>query len=264
MRFKDYLNEERTSWVNPASKEELLEWIKKNAPEYCKNLLEGKAAPIYRGFKPSVDGIGNSSNFVRKAANTRNYINLFVSNEWHDYPPRNQSFICTTDSLYSTDYGVTHTVIPMDRARIGICPADDFWDSFNHDFGFRETFVNIHFVNQMLDEVVPWIHDAAQDWTKLKELLQSYTRDQMKYTYHDGNHTESTSRGLGFILDDRDVTSMYDWLKKALDPEQNRFKYTTAAEFSSPVDKEVWVSGEAAFLVGDIRRIRPWLEEGMK
>jgi hypothetical protein len=97
--------------------------------------------PIYKGFNDNtIDDSNiylyfNPTMETRKSKNTFNYYTLLFDNSPYigDFPKRSKSLICTSSCKTAwcyTDHGNPYRVIPFDNAKIAICPADDFWSSF--------------------------------------------------------------------------------------------------------------------------------------
>jgi len=98
-----------------------------------------KGYGIYRGIE--FYGSSKSPRFLeidpkkgepRKSANTFNYYTLLNDNspKWVSYPKRSQSIICSTLEGGAQGYGTMYYVFPYDNTKIGVCPEDDYWHSF--------------------------------------------------------------------------------------------------------------------------------------
>ena len=98
--------------------------------KYSKELV----APIYRGCSYYGQYFMRIPDY-RVSANTSNIYTFYTSNllpSWKDKPKRNKSFICSLSRLYAENFGEElYAVFPHNDAKIGICPNDDLWDSFN-------------------------------------------------------------------------------------------------------------------------------------
>lgn len=109
--------------------------IEKFLKEKCSIAYNLKTS-IYRGI-PS-DGtilFGDSSEHIRKSANTKNYYTLLIDYllpAWKDYPKRSRSFICTNNIDKTMSYGTTYQVYPIGNPLVAICSHRDIWDSFKY------------------------------------------------------------------------------------------------------------------------------------
>jgi len=70
---------------------------------------------------------------VRQSRNTTNLYTLLVDNssDWSNFPKRSRGIISYLD-IMPQDHGYEFLVIPFDTATFGLCPAVDFWLSFNY------------------------------------------------------------------------------------------------------------------------------------
>jgi hypothetical protein len=104
--------------------------------DYCMQAYKGytNGSRIYRGMQYDTDYyyIDPKSGKPRVSANTMNYYTLINDNSpyWKKYPKRSESLICTTDKDISEEYGISYVVLPYNGAKIGVCPANDYWFSF--------------------------------------------------------------------------------------------------------------------------------------
>jgi hypothetical protein len=100
----------------------------------CKKALKAadNGTTIWRGIQRSVPYylIKPLSNDLRPSRNTENYYTLIINNDtrWRGFPKR--QIICSTNRVESTGYGNAYVVFPFDGAKIGVCPKDDMWISF--------------------------------------------------------------------------------------------------------------------------------------
>ena len=194
MRFKQYLYEEKYQNLSTVSEDTVKDWIKKHASQYVQKLKDGRATPIFRGFKPDSDFmIGDSTTINRRAANTSNYTNLLVSNstEWKQFPPRSASYICSTDENVADSYGTIALMIPADNARIGVCSASDFWDSFKF---LSQQFNNVNGLNSVLGflnrEMKLGLNDEEMSFDEMKKALSAVSRENLFNLIDLLRHTE--------------------------------------------------------------------------
>lgn len=121
------------------NKNDLIEALKKS--RYYDAVMQMLDSPVklWRGNKDNVKGsrISIFTPGIRKSANTNNLYTIMLSNIPSDLPPRNRSFICSTDYKKAHDYsdgpGATYMVVPLvdwSGNYIAMCPDADIWDTY--------------------------------------------------------------------------------------------------------------------------------------
>lgn len=104
--------------------------VESNGTNYIYRGLRGRHFMDFMEVTPSKS--------VRRSANEKtNIYNLLVSDildNWSGYPKRSKSAICSTNKTTAASFGKIYVVIPQNNAYFGICPADDFWMSFDNTF----------------------------------------------------------------------------------------------------------------------------------
>ena len=163
----------------------------------------------------------------RKSANTYNYYTLWMSNnpQWADYPKRNRSLICSTDSRKAKIYGKTMIVIPLVDCKIGICPSDDIWFSTHPSLSRLTDWLSKHLLERW-----PTLHD--------KELTYDVFIQKLK---------EITSNGDSYYeLELEKLLKKYgnaeDVMNEMLNPNKNGFTISTWKNFNTKENREVWLS----------------------
>lgn len=254
MRFKAYLTEAGPQ-STPISKEEAYKWIKEKAPHYINALMDDPTfMPIFRGMPLKQDYIlGDSSKFIRKAANTSNETNAFVSSStrWKDFPRRNQAWICTSWEQTAWGYGGAFLVIPADGSHMGICPTYDFWYSFNE--GLKGTGVtDVQDLNHFFD----WVRKLSDyqldsdNMVKFREELKEITADKLTEMVgnHDGYEADTIRRVVKYMKKNP-IRNLEEFFEKTLDPNRNGFKWTTTDDYGGVNDsREIWITGECIFI----------------
>lgn len=238
----EYATKSRSKKVDLTAKQ-IINWIEKNSPRY---IVRAKSSPIFRG-KRSGDLVSMSSpqDFTRTSANTTNVYTELIDSfpSWSDYPKRSKSLICSTaDEGYITQYGDIHLVIPVDNAKVGICPASDFWGSFKTLQGYGIDDMNEF--NGAVEDIIGVSASVVPSSKKFKiKNAENYDKHNIVY----GSFTKNLMDRIVYYK-----SNLYDELEKVLDPKDNKFKHTAAAEFKDKTGnnvtdglegKEVWISG---------------------
>jgi hypothetical protein len=184
--------------------------------------------------------------------------------EWSDYPKRSKSLICATDADIADPFGEIHLIIPADNSKIGICNGMDLWGSFPHLFEALELKED----SGSMDDIMSDMHrllkicnpdsnsdNAFQyDYSKLKVAMKATTVEALQAWIPSANQAsnrfvlQTVLRYIDFMKRDN-CTSIYDFFEKHMEPSENGFQVTTAANFASSKHndgREVWVQGECA------------------
>jgi hypothetical protein len=231
--------------------------VRENCAQNIKDIVNRECV-VYRGdFRLEKENYlyldSNKTKEDRKAANTKNFSNLYMSNspEWKDYPQRNKSFICTTNPTYARGYsdGKIFVMIPFDNTPIGICPGDDIFGSFKI-FGYHRISRTVSEVLRALelsDDDNTWDDFKAADKAlkeKAAETDEKKWREIVMPFARDGAYNV-------VAIADKFTTSLYkDGLEKTFDlflgdPKKHGFDKTTIMNFASKNNNEVWFSGKA-------------------
>jgi hypothetical protein len=116
------------------SKNDYLKKIKKGQQVIARGSITNKSNMSYK-ITPS--------KYTRLSKNTLNYYTLIIDNSsnWANYPKRSQSIICSIGTegagIYS-QLGTPHIVMPVTDGKLGICPKEDMWISFNRVLGDQD------------------------------------------------------------------------------------------------------------------------------
>lgn len=227
---------------NPIDGDELLSVALSPTYKWYFEAFPYKAA-IFRGRR------NNSKNFLlvnpaavgRKSANTTNEYTLLMSNHptWKQFPRRDSSIICTTSSRTAEQYGYTYAVVLPQTFKVGICPANDLWASFDlSSMGLRD----LDRINDYLRSTVPSpkqdltyqeLADGINNYKFSVDSLPQSRREQvppLQYIYQTANTTGKTP--LDVVMD-------------VLDPYTNHFGIATTISGLRAVEGynyEVWTS----------------------
>lgn len=178
---------------------------------------------------------------------------------WKRFPSRTR-FIkgyTSIDRLGGTD-DEHYVVIPMDRARVGVCPNASFYRSFSQAESMGLTRVDNDGLATWIQEVFKGLSDIYPDaklqvrtpdtYADFKKMLKEVDKElkgnQSKFKKLLKDHEIPDSEKL--VLDDlldRHVTSTETYLGEKLDPDQNKFGSVHVESLSASADdREVWVS----------------------
>ena len=152
-----------------------------------------------------------------------------------------------------------YVVIPLDRARIGVCPDVAFYRSFSKaKEGMGISRVDNDGLGKWIEQVVRSLSelepDASlealapnnyQEFRKQLRALDSVLRGHqadLRKKIKSNESLEPADRKILTDLIDRHVTDAESYLAEKLDPEQNGFSSVRIESFSSVTgDREVWI-----------------------
>lgn len=209
----------------------------------ARRFMNGKA--IYRGLNYEATGDTvmvmdpAARKTPRKSANTHNYYTLWVdgSTKWSKFPKRSYSLICSTSIGTAESYGETYVVIPTIDTVIGVCPEDDFWDSFH-------TTLKSYQLNDFMD----FVHEIFLDQqitppTTYEGLLTALRTIKLEHLPEN-----RYSRFLVALFKEHGALQAFDYI---LDPVHNGLKLSTWKTFKFPSRREVWLSAPCVFIEFD-------------
>lgn len=264
--FKAFLVEQRRTRV--INKEEFENFVHMNCPKYLDNMRKNKyLSGIYRGVKTEDPYFyGDSSQHVRKSANTWNYYTLLLDHilpNWTNYPNRSQSFICTTYRHTAGRFGNTYIVFPKDGTKVGICPRNDFWDSFeivntlfktidmaNFNRIFNSLFLRIFGVHVSDDDPKEFKDNLKELDAAIKNAINAAGSEEKFINEIKTKYKLSNSPTILFLQELLKYNSIVDMLTHVLDPNKNGFE--TEVSQRIPIEykednQEVWFAGPAVF-----------------
>ena len=208
--------------------------------------------PIFRGMKNTgtfVLGDGDSVN--KKSANTFNYYTLITDNDptWESFPDRSKSFICTTNSIMARSYGTLYVAIPLESQNIGVCPHQDWWESFgdpnpsnvNEAIRLLSTHAKIMLSETNIKTFIEQLNEVSNVVSNDVSIKIPYNLEEIGY-----------ERG----------SSLYDAYVAYLNPINNGFVHTHNIETISD-RREVWMSGLVLFIDATVyfQTIVPMIEK---
>ena len=248
MKLKRYLQEDKdeelTVEINYTELEE----------DNCINLIK-KSYYIglnnkYRIYR----GINNDANYMyvnpklvtrRSAYASKNYytelLDFFKS--WKDYPKRSKSLICTTKygyaSKYAADSDGIYVVIPKNNAKIGVCPEEDIWSSFQEISNLN--FETLNDFNIDLAKLFTTIYDSPT--VSIVKACKNITKRTLEIydIVDDSNILIDFNKSNYFTL--------YEYLEHLMDPKLNDFELITVNDLSRyDTSHELWTDSECILI----------------
>lgn len=236
----------RAGEIDTFQRKKAFEFIQEN----CSEAL--KATPIYRGSQSgkSYRLIDTTGTPPRRAANTANYANLYISQmpEWQAFPRR--SLICTTELSYAKGYGTVFRVLPVDGTIIGVCPGRDFWgfpvlrkstkeitgseslpyylSHFNMDLADASDQVGINLSDGTVDAFMADLDKFARIWSRKRSITKLFGK---------------------FVTE---PSQLYKRLNYFFDPNTNGFTTTPIGSLRIGGNHEVWMDGKALMVNNDL------------
>jgi len=252
---------------NEITKQGAIDIIKNN----CKDFLKDKTPKIFRGIDHSNDTpdfllVKPSDGLLRRSANAGNHYTLLIDNSprWSSYPKRSRSIICTTSSEKALSYGECYCVIPFDNAKIGICPENDIWVSFEK-IGIKR----LESFTYDLDQLGVTDSDFSSMLSDFKKLEDKIVNGEIKmerskisslllrtfsgnpYSYDFG---EDTSDILVNYKNLENRPSLYEYIDELFDPIKNGFNLSSYKDMSKYLntDLEVWTDSNSIMISSGI------------
>jgi hypothetical protein len=226
----------------PLTTDEFKQHINNDFSEAYNQYLKGHT--IYRGDRGSFD-IQYIIPGNRKSQNTHNHYTELFSNileSWKDFPKRNHSIICTNSLSYAKHYRSNiYKVFPKNGTKLGICSANDIWDSFRV---FLEPMIkcDLDFDLSMFNSIVDTIM-----YKYGYEDINTFISDFKNKNKKEMPRTDAFNTLYNLLYDNKD--NLYNFLNNGFDPYKNGLKLININDYSSvPHDREVWFDGECIFV----------------
>lgn len=274
--------ESRSKYI-PPSKVEM--WLSKNHMVAIKQLMRGNS--IYRGLR------NTNSKFVyvrpsqteRSSKNTKNIYTALMDilPSWQGWPRRSRSVICSDSTEYAGGYtgpserwstdnsnlGALYVVLPKDGSKIGVCPQQDIWDSFDV-IKERWRSDNMNMFNESFDNIFQESYKFATGDDYYNEEIGELNGEAMDFFLHhiEGVITPVSLRRVRDMVNydlQHEIEDMLEYkfgAKKSwieyfddlLNPKANRFQLQTIEKYSpgvinSDIDMhEVWTESDCLFI----------------
>lgn len=243
MKFKKYITESRSKIIK--SEDELVELLTNNCQQSLKAYKKG--TKIFRGVDIEAPALFiDPKKYKRKSANTANYYTLLIDNspKWSKFPKRSKSIICSTSREKTFIYGDTYIVFPYDGAKIGVCPEDDFWNSFMNSLQTNLRFFNNELEDLMSQASIKFFSDKS--YKGIKDAFKAFDL----YLEQNPDKEPRFKKTWGFKWF-RDYFSKYNNIMKLiedkLDPSKNDFKLVKAGDKITN-DVEVWTDSKSILI----------------
>lgn len=223
-----------------------------NAIHKCAPALAAldQGVTVYRGihnagkqikFKPQMH------KGYRKSANTYNYYTLLLDHmqTWQAYPARSASVIASLSLTYAQGYGTTFLCIPEGDPVVGVCAAEDFWDSFPHmrdKLGYDVS--SLDDFNMCLRNAMRKLWHETDGISTYPELMQALEGISEKYNHMQHDDKIMLYEGTRRLWDYLQMKGLHAGINELLDPDRNHFAKHLWHELHAYADHnyEVWFS----------------------
>jgi hypothetical protein len=200
----------------------------------------------------------------RKSAYTSNHYNILFSeilSSWSEYPKRNNSIICTSNSEkaegYNDDNGIIYKVFPKNGSKLGITSKDDIWYSFNNSELLSETSLN--YLNHFIDFLIE--RDIIEKNFNWKNLFIMFKNEKFQEIFKSFINPEENpsigtiNRKIGkFFL--KNANNLYNYINEQLDPNKNGFQLITINNYNikSTINNsyEIWTESPCLLIRNDL------------
>jgi hypothetical protein len=228
--------------------------------------LEGNV--IYRGLRGSATypyWVVNPVKSYRVSRNTNNFYTGLLDKlpAWKDYPKRSRSIICSSNPAYCESYGNVVVVLPVNGAKIGVCPEEDIWASFRGTLhnrlgidslgDFNSFFVDaLYTINDTLGRLARELTEDSYDLFMKRmdaEVPPYVLSNSIKKTLNREWHM-APARKISTDLLENQTAGWEDYFNKLLDPKTNKFQIQTIETFHVDYVHEVWTDA-TSLLISD-------------
>jgi hypothetical protein len=226
--------------------QEMMDWAMKHAPKFL-----SQRKRIYRGAEDNIpNGLLDTTKLKRTSANSIGMYNAFIDRNWHGFPKRSESIICSSSEDDAELFGIIYLIIPEDSANIGICPENDIWGSFPVAYEIIEehsldTFETL--ISKLLSIEKPKLKgsDLRNPDLVAAELIRVKLEDIQKFKASENDFIDKSDiERMIAIMQKNNLNDLYDLFEFIFDPVKTGFRHITAENFNAAPNKEVWVSGK--------------------
>jgi hypothetical protein len=225
-----------------------------NDNEKVINLFKTDYSTSFKLFKDDslfFRGADNNNDIIiqnpiqRKSLVNKNFYNLLMSYlpSYSKFPKRDHAIIMATNSRLTEYFSDTcFFVFPKNGANMGILPANDIWNTFDHTIGDIQKFDN--FINIIMK--ITNNKFANKDYEHLQDMLLNFPND-----IKNGDIPSYKLNELkNYAYDDNKMTELYDnipqlfkYISDNMNPEKNNIKQYTLENMIYPEvegGSEIW------------------------
>lgn len=231
---------------------EAIDFIKINCSEIVQRYKKNRKR-IYRGIPTASYNdfffFGNTDISKRKSRNTENYYTLIMDNSpiMKEFPKRSESFICSSDASYASNFGKLTIAFPVNGTKIGICPTSDLWDTSQKKYD--KSFANI---NELITKLFSHFNIKKNEnnyqhfRTSIEELQTKLSNKSNLNKIYDLYDSEFNF--IQKMIKSKDLNKFFESVY--LDYE---FELQTTKNFNPPNNREMWFSGQCVFIYASER-----------
>jgi hypothetical protein len=180
----------------------------------------------------------------RRSKNTMNYYTEWVDNspQWEKFPKRSRSLICSTNVTTARTYGNVAAVVPIIDTKVGVCPQNDWWNSFRTtSYDHNPDEIN-RFVHEVLKDNGVFLNGRTVTYDEFAPHLRSADVEK-----HDASVFTEDLKDIAIELG-----GLVGLMDHVFDPAANGFKLTTWRQFGVTRDHEIWLSAPCVMIKLDI------------
>lgn len=180
---------------------------------------------------------------------------------WNKFPSRTRCIkgYTSVDRLGGQDSD-HYVVVPLDRSKVGICPTDSFYRSFEHVQKSMDVVrADNDGLSTWIETVTKGISDLYPEAKLTVKFPESYAefmkmlkavdtelkenKSKIKKLLKDSENLADAEKKVLSDLFDRHVTTCETYLAEKLEPDQNKFAASRVENLSAVgEDREIWIS----------------------
>jgi hypothetical protein len=178
----------------------------------------------------------------RESKKISNYYTWIINHHsaWKKYPKRNT--ICTNILGSASSFGAPYIIYPRNGAKIGVCPTDDIWYSF--EYFYSHIFI-LQKYNSILDSIFDTLDIVKPKTLKqFKDSLLSITKmcknpiniEKLKIKYY---ASDELKFWIQIIQQEK---HLWDYIgKELLNPDKNGFIVVDFVDDITAAARECWI-----------------------
>ncbi len=263
------LNENKTnSYKKISDEKELINLFKEDYSEALQQYKKGKI--IYRGAKKYLTkndlAVIVTPGIRISQANVPNIYTILLSelfDSWKKFPKRNRSHICSLSLISAQEFSDTiYFVFPKNGTKIGVCPRNDIWYSFNTKYNkssdtlsYMILFIFSLILNYDIDKIKEDFKNSYKTANLFKEfdnVIDNASKNKrQKYLNVFNKNYYSNSLFSDFIkfVEINKKSNFLKFLEENVFNSKD-FKIVNVSDLSTIIDnyKEVWFEGDAIYM----------------